>query len=173
MQFSRVFASYCTGGGNLPHHIEFNVRNKLQMIKLRVLPPTGLFEKHKLMFSFQMALKILEGERELNHEHLDFFLKGNLSLEKSNRKKPFTWLPDQGWEDIIRLVEVAQSQPRGSDSGTEGVSPLVNLADDIECNESVWKDFYELEVRKTHQHCQKISLNGALQMVFDFNPITS
>ena len=40
---------------------------------------TGLFEKHKLLFSFQMTLKIIESEGELNHELLDFLLKGEKS----------------------------------------------------------------------------------------------
>jgi dynein heavy chain len=38
----------------------------------------GLFEKHKLMLSFQMTIKILEGEGEMNQEYLTFFLKGSL-----------------------------------------------------------------------------------------------
>jgi dynein heavy chain len=42
-----------------------------------------------------MAIKILEGEEDLDHNLLDFFLKGNLSLEKSTRQKPFDWFPDQ------------------------------------------------------------------------------
>lgn len=37
---------------------------------------TGLFEKHKLMFSLQMALKLMEGEGQINYAELDFFLKG-------------------------------------------------------------------------------------------------
>lgn len=37
---------------------------------------TGLFERHKLMFSFQMATAILDGEGALDRDELDFFLKG-------------------------------------------------------------------------------------------------
>ena len=86
----------------------------------------GLFERHKLMFSFQvsphqgtwpqlmpwhalpriclpilscaymqMAIKILQAEGTVDYTQLDFFLKGNLSLEKSQHKKPFAWIPDQ------------------------------------------------------------------------------
>ena len=43
----------------------------------------------------QMTQKILEAEGEGDPEQLDFFLKGNLALEKSSRRKPHTWLPDQ------------------------------------------------------------------------------
>ena len=44
--------------------------------------PLGLFEVHKLLFSFQMTIKIQEVESSLNREELDFFIKGNISLEK-------------------------------------------------------------------------------------------
>jgi hypothetical protein len=31
---------------------------------------------------------------------LEFFLKGNTSLEGVSRQKPFKWIPDQGWKDL-------------------------------------------------------------------------
>ncbi len=68
---------------------------------------TGLFEKHKLMLSFQMTIRIIDGDGLLNHVHLDFFLKGNLSLEKAVQQNPFPeWFPDQGWQDLIRMMEL-------------------------------------------------------------------
>ena len=36
---------------------------------------SGLFEVHKLLFSFAMTTKIQEVESSLNHEELDFFIK--------------------------------------------------------------------------------------------------
>lgn len=80
-----------------------------------------------MLFSFQMTIKIMEADDNLKQEELDFFLKGNIALEKSARQKPFPWLPDQGWEDIIRLCTVAPDV-------------FASLADDIERNESVWKE---------------------------------
>lgn len=88
---------------------------------------SGLFERHKLLFSFQMTIKIMEADGNLKHEELDFFLKGNISLEKSARTKPFAWLPDQGWEDIQKLVTVAPDV-------------LSTLADDIQRNQMEWKE---------------------------------
>lgn len=95
----------------------------------------GLFERDKLLFSFQMTIKIMEADGNVKQDELDFFLKGNIALEKSARQKPFAWIPDQGWEDVIRLCTV---------------TPEVfgSLADDIERNESVWK-----EVRITDERC--------------------
>ena len=53
-------------------------------------------------------------------------VQGNVALEKSERKKPFTWMPDLGWEDSVRLAEVS---PR----------MFGKLLEDIEQNEDEWK----------------------------------
>ncbi|XP_011803966.1 PREDICTED: dynein heavy chain 10, axonemal [Colobus angolensis palliatus] len=93
---------------------------------------TGLFERHKLLFSFNMTIKIEQAEGRVPQEELDFFLKGNISLEKSRRKKPCAWLSDQGWEDIILLSEMF------SDS-------FGQLPDDVENNQTVWQEWYDLD----------------------------
>ncbi len=41
---------------------------------------TGLFERHKLMFSFQMTVKLMEGEGQIDQTELDFFLKVNSNI---------------------------------------------------------------------------------------------
>ena len=79
----------------------------------------GLFERHKLMFSFQMTIKLLEADRPLDPQLLNFFLKGNLSLEKHPCRKPHDWLPDQGWQDLMRLTELVAGR-----KGPEGEGEL-------------------------------------------------
>ena len=69
----------------------------------------------------------MQADNNLKQEELDFFVKGNISLEKSSRKKPYPWLSDQGWQDILKLCTVASDV-------------FSNLADDIERNEKVWKE---------------------------------
>ncbi|XP_017580699.2 dynein heavy chain 10, axonemal [Pygocentrus nattereri] len=93
---------------------------------------TGLFERHKLLFSFNMTIKIEQAEGRAPQEELEFFLKGNLSLEKSKKKKPCDWLPDQGWEDIVRLNELFPNE-------------FGKLIDDIEKNPNEWKSWYDLD----------------------------
>ncbi|NXE97067.1 DYH10 protein, partial [Menura novaehollandiae] len=88
---------------------------------------TGLFEKHKLLFSFNMTVKIEQADDRVPQEEFEFFLKGNISLEKSARKKPYAWLPDQGWEDLIRLSELFPEK-------------FESLPDDVEENPDVWKN---------------------------------
>uniref|UniRef100_H3BAL0 Dynein axonemal heavy chain 10 n=1 Tax=Latimeria chalumnae TaxID=7897 RepID=H3BAL0_LATCH len=93
---------------------------------------TGLFEKHKLLFAFNMTIKIEQAEGRVPQEELDFFLKGNISLEKSKQKKPCPWLPDQSWEDIISLTELFPEV-----FGT--------LIDDIVKCEAKWKEWYDFD----------------------------
>ena len=38
----------------------------------------GLFERHKLLFSFHMCAKILESAGKLNMDEYDFFLRGGI-----------------------------------------------------------------------------------------------
>merc|ERR1711884_653797 len=56
---------------------------------------TGLFEVHKLMFSFQMTTMIMDGDKVLDRNELNFFLKGDTSLEAASKKNPLpcTFLP--------------------------------------------------------------------------------
>ena len=92
----------------------------------------GLFEKHKLLFSFQMTLRLMESEGVLVREEVDFFVKGNISLDKTTRAKPAEWIADQGWEDIMAL---------------EKVNPAIfgTLADDVEKNQYLFREWYNLE----------------------------
>ena len=64
---------------------------------------TGLFEKHKLMFSFQMTIKLMELENSIDPTELNFFLKGDVSLDAPAIKKPFSWILDASWKDIVKL----------------------------------------------------------------------
>nr|WAW84832.1 axonemal dynein heavy chain 10 [Halisarca dujardinii] len=115
-------------------HLPKRLRNIIDTLTYNVYTYacTGLFEKHKLLFSFQLTMKIQEVESTLRKEELDFFIKGNLSLEKSKRRKPYDWMPDQGWEDLIRLQEVCPEE-------------FSSLADDVEKNEGSWKTWYDLD----------------------------
>lgn len=50
-----------------------------------------------------MTTMIMDGDGELNKVELDFFLKGNTSLEVVARPKPYLWLGSNGWKDLQRL----------------------------------------------------------------------
>ncbi|KAL6114194.1 dnah10 [Pungitius sinensis] len=103
---------------------------------------TGLFERHKLLFSFNMAIKIEQAEGRSPQEELEFFIKGNLSLDKSPRKKPCDWLSDQGWEDIVKVAELFPEK-------------FYSLPDDVEKNSSEWQSWYDLDAPEQAQFPMK------------------
>lgn len=126
--------------------LEGRLRNVVEALTYDVYSYTclGLFEKHKLMFSFQMCVKVLDGsESPLCGQFLDFFLKGNLSLEKSTRRKPSDWLPDAGWQDVLRLAELGQKKL----SADGKMHALAALPADMEGPEAAeaWRAYYDLE----------------------------
>lgn len=47
-----------------------------------------------------MVTMIMDGDDCLNRVELDFFLKGNTSLDTSEMKKPFLWISENAWKDI-------------------------------------------------------------------------
>lgn len=58
----------------------------------------GLFEKHKMLFSFQMCAKIMENGGKLNMEEYNFFLRGGIVLDREGQMdNPCSWLPEQEW----------------------------------------------------------------------------
>lgn len=65
---------------------------------------TGIFERHKLLFSLQICVKIEQSLGNVRQEQLDFFIKGSMALEKSVKLNPTRWLPQTGWEDILKLA---------------------------------------------------------------------
>lgn len=85
--------------------LENRLRNIIDKLTLNVYEYTcyGIFEQHKLMFALQMTFMIKDGEKDLNNKELDFFLKGNTSLEQVQKAKPYKWVPDVGWKDLQML----------------------------------------------------------------------
>ncbi|XP_076145705.1 dynein axonemal heavy chain 2 [Alosa pseudoharengus] len=65
----------------------------------------GLFEVHKLLFSFHMCAKILEVAGKLNMDEYSFFLRGGLVLDKEGQMdNPCTsWLSDSNWDNVTEL----------------------------------------------------------------------
>ncbi|XP_065190514.1 dynein axonemal heavy chain 10-like [Sycon ciliatum] len=121
---------------SLPNpHLHKRLNNIMDTLTINVYnyACTGLFEEHKLLFSFQMTIKLDEASGEMKQDELDFFVKGNIALEKTPRAKPYPWIPDQGWEDIQRLMEVVPDV-------------FGSLADDVERNGATWKEWFDSDM---------------------------
>ncbi|XP_008209980.1 dynein heavy chain 2, axonemal [Nasonia vitripennis] len=108
----------------------------------------GLFEQHKLLFSFHMCIKILEAQDKIYQSEYSFLLTGGIVVDRESQPdKPVAWLPDESWDSITELeklpgfhglVESFEQSPRdwhkwylANDPETE---PLVGEWED-RCNE--------------------------------------
>ncbi|XP_050531221.1 dynein axonemal heavy chain 2 isoform X2 [Daktulosphaira vitifoliae] len=65
----------------------------------------GLFEQHKLLFSFQICIKILLTKGQLLWSEFEFLLKGGIVLNREEQdENPCTaWLPLTNWDNITEL----------------------------------------------------------------------
>ncbi|KAF2892470.1 hypothetical protein ILUMI_13689 [Ignelater luminosus] len=93
---------------------------------------TGIFEKHKLLYSFQMTAKLQQSAGNITQAQLEFFIKGSVSLEKSVKVCPAKWITPDGWEDILKLTidfsDIFESLPK-----------------DIEKNLEEWQAWYDTD----------------------------
>jgi len=98
---------------------------------------TGIFENHKLMFSVQMTTMIMEEKAILDRPVLDFFLKGDTSIDEPKNPKPAgtDFISNAGWKDICCLSELREC------FGT--------LCEDIKKNVPMWAGWYGLEAPET------------------------
>jgi dynein heavy chain len=64
-----------------------------------------LFEKHKLLLSMQMCIKLQISEGVINEEEWNFFLKGGQVMDRSSQmaKPPYDWITEQAWDNITEL----------------------------------------------------------------------
>ncbi|XP_069502374.1 dynein axonemal heavy chain 2 [Ambystoma mexicanum] len=65
----------------------------------------ALFERHKLLFSFQMCAKIMEMSGKLNMDEYNFLLRGGVVLDREGQMdNPCPrWLADTNWDNITEL----------------------------------------------------------------------
>ncbi|XP_031370853.1 dynein heavy chain 2, axonemal [Apis dorsata] len=64
----------------------------------------GLFEQHKLLFSFNMCMKILDAQGKIIPNEYAFLLRGGIVLDREAQPdKPVAWLPDETWDNITEL----------------------------------------------------------------------
>ncbi|XP_045502201.1 dynein axonemal heavy chain 10 [Colias croceus] len=99
---------------------------------------TGIFERHKLLFSFQMDIKLEQSEGNVSQMELDFFIKGNISLEKAARACPASWLPSQGWQDIMKL-------------SIDFPETFGDLPDNISNNLQEWQEWFDSDAPESSE----------------------
>jgi dynein heavy chain, axonemal len=89
----------------------------------------GLFEKHKLLFSFFMCVKILMAEGKLKMGEYNFLLKGGVVLDRDEQAENPSpdWISEIAWDNITELDKL---------SGFHGIS------DSFAESPEEWKDWF-------------------------------
>eukprot|EP01022_Parablepharisma_sp_SALTPOND_P028499 TRINITY_DN71064_c2_g1_i1.p1 TRINITY_DN71064_c2_g1~~TRINITY_DN71064_c2_g1_i1.p1 ORF type:complete len:4083 (+),score=665.19 TRINITY_DN71064_c2_g1_i1:2435-14683(+) len=65
----------------------------------------GLFEKHKMLFSFLLTTKILFGDDKIDPAEWRYFLAGPTGdVEIPARSEEFMWIPEKEWPDKYRQL---------------------------------------------------------------------
>ncbi|KAL0235821.1 hypothetical protein GEMRC1_002403 [Eukaryota sp. GEM-RC1] len=89
----------------------------------------GLFECHKLLFSFQLCIKILLFEKKVDFDEYQFLLRGGSVLDRAKQvPNPFpSWIPLEYWDNITEV---------------EKLSSFRGLVSTIEDTEKSWYHWY-------------------------------
>ncbi|KAJ1555489.1 Dynein heavy chain 8, axonemal, partial [Nowakowskiella sp. JEL0078] len=89
----------------------------------------GFYEVHKIMFVLLLALKIDIAQGKLTNEEFRCFIKGGAALDiNAVVKKPFNWIPDMTWLNLVSLSKMP------------GFNDVLNQ---VGKNEKAWKTWYE------------------------------
>jgi len=90
----------------------------------------GLYEKDKLSFVMLMTMKVLLTAGLLGLHDFNFLLRGGAALDiNSVRKKPFAWLTNEAWLNVIELSQVCKF--------------FAALPGEMASNEAAWRRWYE------------------------------
>jgi len=90
----------------------------------------GLYEKDRLLFVFVITTKLLITAQMIQQSDMDLFLRGGAALDiNAVAAKPFTWMSDAAWLNVVVL--------------TQQVPSFKTLTNDIRTSEAVWKKWYE------------------------------
>lgn len=89
----------------------------------------GLYEADKLTFVVLVTLKILITAKLLNQSDMTLFMKGGAGLDADAvRRKPFNWMLQEAWLNIVELSQLKF---------------FATLPTDMAANEAMWRRWYE------------------------------
>jgi len=106
---------------NIIEYVNFHVTCYMQR---------GLLEAHKTIWTLMLAMRIQTISGRLSAAQQKVLLTGGGALDANTEKpKPFAWLPDNAWLNIIQL--------------SRSVGVFRDLPDAITRNDTMWKHWYD------------------------------
>ncbi|XP_073398257.1 dynein axonemal heavy chain 6 [Dendrobates tinctorius] len=102
----------------------------------------GLFEQHKLIYSFMLCIEIMRQKEEITESEWNFFLRGAASLDKERPTKPdVPWLHDVFWNSCCDLEEMLPCF-KGLKDDILSAPILIHLGTlEVQINPSTWNGY--------------------------------
>ena len=91
----------------------------------------GLFERHRLILSSQLAIKILTQSGELTPENLEVMIRGSKGVEAHDVPDNMEWLAPAAWAAVHALADQLE--------------PFAGLPQDMEGSHKRWKEWCDHE----------------------------
>ncbi|XP_075463117.1 dynein axonemal heavy chain 6 isoform X2 [Ascaphus truei] len=119
----------------------------------------GLFEQHKLIYSFMLCIEIMRQKGEISESEWNFFLRGAAGLDKKHPAKPdVPWLSDTLWYTCCDLEEILPYF-KGIKKDILCTPTAITLGSlEIHINPSSW-DGYKLDTYKKQGEENKMGLD--------------
>jgi len=112
----------------------------------------SLFERHKLLFSFQICTSILKQDGKINSNEFTFFLRGGVVLDRKKRgANPCSeWLSEEAWDNVSELDKLG--------------SAFAGFSSSFEQQSSEWEEWYQSDM-KGGEPPEKLDIPGELMSV--------
>jgi dynein heavy chain len=104
--FKNLF-NLCIKGMEKNPDLDVHIANMCKKITYTIFSNVsrGLFEKHKLIFSFMICIEILKEEKLVTDNEWNFFLRGSISQAHETPKPQINWISDEIWHEVLNLSE--------------------------------------------------------------------
>eukprot|EP00614_Pseudopedinella_elastica_P018404 CAMPEP_0172648382 /NCGR_PEP_ID=MMETSP1068-20121228/241239_1 /TAXON_ID=35684 /ORGANISM="Pseudopedinella elastica, Strain CCMP716" /LENGTH=2530 /DNA_ID=CAMNT_0013462701 /DNA_START=4 /DNA_END=7593 /DNA_ORIENTATION=- len=88
----------------------------------------SLLEKDKLVYSFLLSIRIMQGRNEVDNSEWLFLLTGGVALDNPHRNPASEWLSEKQWGEVCRLSDLES---------------MAGFREDFEINHRAWREIYD------------------------------
>jgi len=118
-----------TASSNINERIEILNDFFMEMLYKNIC--RSLFEKHKLLFSFLLTMRLQITNAEVSVADYRFLLTGGVSLDEAP-PKPAAWVPDRCWSEIFKMGKVDERYQVLHETFRRSVKAWRNIYDSVD-----------------------------------------